>query len=229
MPKGKAKQSRRREIGAGLIFLLAVAVFIAALIADFQFISPYTTLEEDLQYLINNPEGSMLSTWFWLASGVATFFSAPLIFLVFNTHSRVLAWFSGLLVLAASACFLMMGIEGFHLQEEIRQLAGSDLGTMAEDSKFKLLSSFRQEQLWRFAGSSGLGAFAFMAGLSRIRIQAFPIMASVLLIICGPALIYFNWTDPDHVLRTAALTGVLVGISVFSLRLVNRGLGPKAP
>jgi len=44
------------------------------------------------------------------------------------------------------------------------------------------------------------------------------------LMISGPTMIYFNWSDPEHLIRTAAMAGIMIGISIFSVRIINKGL-----
>jgi len=40
-------------------------------------------------------------------------------------------------------------------------------------------------------------------------------------------LIFFNWYDPDHLARTGAMAGIMIGVVVFCVRLINRGLTIK--
>jgi hypothetical protein len=44
------------------------------------------------------------------------------------------------------------------------------------------------------------------------------------MMISGPLLVFFNWYDPDHLARTGAMAGIIVGIILLSVRLINRGL-----
>jgi hypothetical protein len=37
-------------------------------------------------------------------------------------------------------------------------------------------------------------------------------------------MIYFNWTEPDHLIRTIAMTGIVIGMTIFSVRLINKGM-----
>jgi hypothetical protein len=46
----------------------------------------------------------------------------------------------------------------------------------------------------------------------------------ILLMLCGPTMIFFNWYDPENLIRTAAMAGNLIGVSVFSVRIINKGL-----
>ena len=48
------KKQRRREVWMGLITLLAAFSYVASLLLDFNFVSPYATIQEDLTYLSNH-------------------------------------------------------------------------------------------------------------------------------------------------------------------------------
>ena len=40
-------------------------------------------------------------------------------------------------------------------------------------------------------------------------------------------MIVLNWYDPEHLVRTAAMAGNIIGISIFSVRIINKGLDEK--
>ena len=73
-------------------------------------------------------------------------------------------------------------------------------------------------------GSSFVGAFAFGLGLTRFKLRRFPIVAMILLILGGPTMVFFNWYDPENLIRTAAMAGILIGVTIFSVRIINKGL-----
>ena len=50
MEKGRRK-FRRREVITGLLIIGVAFSFIASLLLDFNFVSPYASLQEDLSYL----------------------------------------------------------------------------------------------------------------------------------------------------------------------------------
>jgi hypothetical protein len=218
------KKQRRREILAGLTIILTAFSYITALLLDFNFLSPYTTLQEDLSYLANHLRNQETSIWAWLITSLITFLAIPPYLLLFHKRTRVLQYVNALLLLGAAAGFLMMGIAGLQLHQE---LAGGLLTSLEEANEqewLKLLSLYQDELFYRRVGSSFVGAFAFGLGFTRFKMKRFPIIAMVLLMISGPTMIYFNWTDPEHLIRTAAMAGILIGISIFSVRIINKGL-----
>ena len=86
---------RRREIRAGLTIILAAFSYVTALLLDFNFMSPYTTLQEDLSYLANHLMNLHISVWAWLATSLITFLAIPPYILLFYKRLRVLHYVSG--------------------------------------------------------------------------------------------------------------------------------------
>ena len=127
-------------------------------------------------------------------------------------------------MLSASVGFLLMSQVGMELHREVSGLV-TDGVEQAEDSlKLMLLEQFREEQFYRLIGSSCVGLWALGLGLGKFRISRIPIVSAVLLIISGPVLIFFNWHDADHLGRTAAMAGIIIGVMILCVRLINKGL-----
>ena len=229
MPAELRKIRRRREILAGLAIILAAGSYVTSLLLDFNFVSPYTTLNEDLNYLANNLRNQQVSIWAWLITSLITFLAIPPYILLFQKRLRVLHYFNALLVLGASIGFLLMGISGLELYHELAAGSLASLEEANEQEWLNLLSLYQDELFYRRVGSSFVGAFAFGLGLTRFKIKRFPLIATVLLLISGPTMIFLNWYDPEHLVRTAAMAGNIIGISIFSVRIINKGLDEKAP
>jgi len=218
------KKQRQREILAGLTIILTVFSYITALLLDFNFLSPYTTLQEDLSYLANHLKNQEISIWAWLLTSLITFLAIPPYLLLLHKRTRVLQYVNALLLLGAASGFLMMGIAGLQLHQELAGGLLTGLEEANEEEWLKLLGLYEDELFYRRVGSSFVGAFAFGLGFTRFQLKRFPIIAMILLMISGPTMIFFNWYDPEHLIRTAAMTGILIGISIFSVRIINKGL-----
>jgi hypothetical protein len=218
------KKQRRREVFAGLVIILVSLSYLTSLLLDFDFVSPYATLQEDLSYLSNHLQNQQLSIWSWLITALTTFLSIPFYLLLFHKRLRVLHYVNSICLLGAGGGFVMMGIAGLELYHE---LAGGLLGSSIQTEEqiwIRLLSLYQDELFYRRIGSSFVGLFAFGLGLTRFKMKPFPLSAMILLIISGPALIFFNWYDPEHLIKTAAMAGILIGMTTFSVRVINKGL-----
>jgi hypothetical protein len=218
------RRRRRREVLAGFAMILAVASYVTSLLLDFNFVSPYATLQEDLAYLSNHHRNLQISVWAWLATSLITFLSIPPYLLLFHLRLRVFHYVNAIWLLGATAGFFMMGLAGIELYQELARGMDSSLQGTDEQVWINLLAQFQDEQFYRRIGSSFIGLFAIGLALTRFKMRRVPIFATVLLIICGPTMIFFNWHDPEHLIRTAAMAGIVIGVTTFSVRLINKGL-----
>lgn len=222
-PQSHRKQ-RQRELWMGLVTLLAAFSYVASLLLDFNFVSPYATIQEDLAYLSNHLRNQQISVWSWFVTALMTFIAVPFYLLLFHKRIKVLPYFNALVLLGASGGFLMMGLSGIGLFHELTEIVETGIELADEQTRFELLKSFNEEQFYRRVGSSFLGVFVFILGLAKFWIPRYPLISTILLLLSGPTMIYFNWTEPDHLIRTIAMAGIVVGMTIFSVRLINRGL-----
>ena len=206
------------------MIILVASSFVAALLMDFNFVSPDGTVQEDLSYLTDHLENQKISSWAWLATSMTTFLTIPLYLMAFHKRLKVLHYLNALLLLGASAGFLLMGLQGLEMNQGIALSMTEEMAQSDESTSIGLLRQFNTELFYRRIGSSFIGLLAIGLGLSRIRVHGFPIFSTVILLICGPAMIFLNWYDPDHLLRTVAMAGIIIGVAVLSVRLINRGM-----
>ncbi|MEZ5070149.1 MAG: hypothetical protein R2751_04050 [Bacteroidales bacterium] len=216
---------RRREVAAGIVFLFASFAFLASLLMDFNFVSPYSTMGEDLSYLAEHSQNQALSSLAWLSAGGFTLLSLPLYLWVFRRHQRFLPFINGLFLLGAAAGFLWMGKLGLDMHRGLLLWPEQGVEFLDETTRLHLFEQYHEFQWYRAVSGSGIGAFVFLLGWSRIRIKGFPAFSVPLMILAGPALIFFNWYDPDHLGKTVAMAGVLLAVVVLSVRMINKGLG----
>ena len=218
------KKARRREVYTGLIIILATFSFVTSLLLDFNFLSPYTSLQEDLAYVSDHIQNQEISSWSWLITAVITFIAVPFYVIIFSRHLRALHYINGLFMLGASAGFVVMGMVGLEMYQTMLQNFTGGLEQVDEHVRVALLEQFREEQFYSRIGSSCLGLFAIGLSLTKFRMGKFPFISTLLLILSGPGLIFFNWYNPDHVGKTIAMAGILIGVLVFCVRLINKGI-----
>ena len=216
---------RRTEVACGLLLILVSFSFMVSMLLDFTFVSSFASPMEDLFYLAENVIRQRFSTLSWFVSSVLIAISIPLYILVFRGRQRFFHYLNALVMCIAVVAFVLMSQQGLILYREISALLPLQLEEMEEATRLSLLNHYKLAQWYRLLGSSAVGVWTLGLVYTRVVVKRVPMTAVVLFILTAPALIYFNWTDPDHLLRTVALTGQLVGTMIFSVRLVNRGLG----
>lgn len=207
-----------------MIIILATFSYVTSLLLDFNFVSPYTTLQEDLAYVSDHIRNQEISSWAWLITAAITFIAVPFYVIIFSRRLRALHYFNGLCMLGASAGFVVMGMVGLEMHQTMLQNFTGGVGQVDEQLHFALLEQFSEEQFYNRIGSTFLGLFAIGLSLTKFRLGRFPLISTLLLILSGPTLIFFNWYNPDHVGKTIAMAGILIGLLVFCVRLINKGI-----
>ena len=224
MPEKKEGARRRNEVFTGLMLILVAASYVTALLLDFRFMSPYATLQEDLSYLSENTLSQKISSIAWLVTAIITALSIPFFFSLLRRKMKFLPYLNAIIMMGGSVGFLMMALVGLELHMDISRVEAESIDQAGDQLNLLLLGQFRREQFFRLVGSSCLGAWALGLSLTRFRVPRFPMVSMLLLMVSGPALVFFNWYDPDHIGRTGAIAGVIIGITIFCVRLINKGI-----
>jgi hypothetical protein len=224
MPEKKEGSRRRNEVFTGLMLILVAASYVTALLLDFKFVSPYATLQEDLSYLSENTLSQKISSIAWLGTAIIMALSIPFFFSLLLGELKLLPYLNAILMLGASAGFLMMALMGLELHRDISAMVTESMDQAGDQFNLRLLGHFRREQFFRLVGSSCLGAWALGMSLTRFRVPRFPVVSMLLLMGSGPALVFFNWYDPEHIGHTGAIAGLIIGLTIFCVRLINKGI-----
>jgi len=220
------RNRRKTEVVTGFTMLLTTFCFIAAILVDFNFISPYTTLHEDLSFLIDHRNNQVISSYAWFIVAFLTFISIPLYIFTFNGRLKALHYIASLFILAASASLFVTGWLGLEFSNSIKEMLTTSTQYI-EENKLQLLSDFRDIQFYKRIVSSSLAVFIILLGLTKFRVKLFPVFSSILFIIAGPVLIFFNWYDTEHILMTSAIAVIATGMIVLCLKLIYSGLSPR--
>jgi len=151
MQEKKGGGRRRNEVTTGLILILVAISYVASLLLDFKFVSPYATLQEDLSYLYEHISIA------WLITAFITALASPFYLALFRGKLKLMPYVGSLLMLGASAGFLLMSHTGLELHKTISGLMAENIEQTGDQLKLILLNLFRKEQLYRLIGSRETG------------------------------------------------------------------------
>jgi hypothetical protein len=212
------------ELYSGLIIILVGFSFVFAMLLDFDMGSPYSTLLDDLSYLSDHSLNQKISAWAWLATSFITVVSIPFYLIVFHKKLKFLHYLNGLFMLGAAAAVFMIGLVGLELNQILTQDLVDGLEQTNEQMRIGILQHFKEESFYTGIGASFAALFTFGLGMTRFKVARFPMVSSILLVISGPLLIFFNWYNPEHILKTAAMAGMMIGMIIFCVKLINKGM-----
>ena len=81
---------RRGEVITGLILTLVAFSYVASLLLDFRFVSPYASPQEDVSYLRESIDQQLTSSIAWMITAALSFLAIPAYMLVLGKASRTL-------------------------------------------------------------------------------------------------------------------------------------------
>ena len=224
MQKEARSKRRRTEVFTGLIIILVGFSFIFAMLLDFDMGSPYSTLLDDLSYLSDHSLNQKISAWAWLTTSFITLVSIPFYLIVFHKKLKFLHYLNGLFMLGAAAGAFMIGLVGLELNQILTQDLVDGLEQANEQMRIGILQHFKEESFYTGIGGSCAALFTFGLGMTRFNVVRFPMVSTILLMISGPMLIFFNWYNPEHILKTVAMAGMMIGLIIFCVKLINKGM-----
>ncbi|MBN1133017.1 MAG: hypothetical protein JXR52_12850 [Bacteroidales bacterium] len=220
------RKRRKTEVFTGFLVLLTTFGFIVAILLDFNFVSPYATLNEDLSFLMDHYNTQRISSYAWLSAAVLTFITIPFYQLTFKGRLKFLHHIATIFILAAGIGFFLSGWLGLKFSDSVNSILANNLSLTEEHVRLQLLGEFHEKQYFKRMAGISLGGLAILLGLTRFWVKRFPLLSSFLLILAGPVLIYYNWNESDHILRTTAIAAIAAGIIVFCIKLICSGLSP---
>jgi len=227
MHDNKRRSKRNIEIATGFIVLLASFAFIGAILLDFNFVSPYTTLNEDVNFLLEHSRSQMISAFAWIATAVLTVISIPFYILTFHKRLKFYHILISVLLVTAAAGFFLTGWLGLQFSDSINIAVSGGDGGITDNTVLNMLDNFSEEQYYKRIASSCIGVFVILLAFTRFRVKTFPVISTIFFILAGPVLIFYNWYDPDHILRTSAMATIATGMIIFCIKLIYSGLSPR--
>lgn len=227
MHDNKRRSKRNIEIAAGFIILLTSFAFLGSILIDFNFVSPDTTLNEDVNFLLEHSQSQTISAFAWIATAVLTIISVPFYILTFHKRLKFYHIVISLLIVAAAAGFFLTGWLGLQFSDSINIAVSGGDGGITDGTIINMLDNFSEEQYYKRIASSCIGLFVILLAFTRFRVKTFPVISSIFFILAGPVLIFYNWYDPDHILRTSAMATIATGMIIFCIKLIYSGLSPR--
>ena len=94
---------RNTEIITGIFSILAGLALILTIITRFEFISFFSSLNEDLDYLLDNMQLLKLNSIIWLVTALIITVSASTFIVLLNPWHKLFSWLTGFFMILAAA------------------------------------------------------------------------------------------------------------------------------
>jgi len=217
------KNPRSPEIAAGVISLLTGISVVATLLTNIEFISMFSSISEDIDYLNDNLFLLKINSIVWLISALFITLSASTFIVAFQPHGPVLAYLQGFFLILSSVMFCITGLKGFSIIDLMSHYSQPDF-KVAEAIRFSVFSLSREKEIYLTASYTLIGLSFFMFGLFALVTRKISIVTGIIGMITGILLPVFSSVVPESILASAGIALVCILFFILSYRLLFKGL-----
>lgn len=218
--------TRNTEIIAGTFSILAGLSLIATIITRFEFISFFSSLNEDLEYLLDNVNLLRLNSVIWIITSLIITVSAVSFIVLMNPFHKLFSWLTGFFFILASAMISVSGIKGLSMIEILLHFQDLEISNF-DAIKINIFSLAREKELYIITSYTLLG-FGFLSlGLFALRTRSMTIITGIVGIITGLILPVFNTLIPESLLSDIGLVAGSITFMVIGVRISFNGLSLK--
>ncbi|MCF8379754.1 MAG: hypothetical protein K9H49_09270 [Bacteroidales bacterium] len=217
---------RNTEIITGIFSILAGLALISTIITRFEFISFFSSLNEDLDYLLDNIQLLRINSVIWLITGLIITVSASTFIVLLNPWHKLFSWLTGFFMILTAAMISVSGIKGISIIEIVLHYQNLELSN-SELLKLSIFTLAQEKELYIISSYSLLG-FAFLSlGLFALRTRSMTILTGIVSIISGIILPVFTIMNKDSILADVGLVGGSITFMVIGVRILFNGLTLK--
>ncbi len=214
---------RNPEIAAGIFALLTGISVVATLLTRIEFVSLFSNLKEDIEYLNDNLPLLRLNSFIWMISALFITLSAASFIVAFQPHEPTLAFLLGFFLVLASAMFCVSGLKGYTIIGLMEQYSEPEMRS-AEAIRYMIFSLSREKEIYVTASYALIGLSFLMIGLFALVTRKISIATGVIGMITGIGLPLFSSIIPESLFATAGMGVSCVLFFILSYRLLFQGL-----
>jgi hypothetical protein len=214
---------RNPEIAAGIFALLTGISVVATLLTRIEFLSHFSTLREDIEYLNENLPLLKLNSFIWIISALFITLSAASFIVAFQPHEPTLAFLQGFFLVLASAMFCVSGLKGLTITGLMEQYTEPDIKS-ADAIRYIVFGLSREKEIYITASYSLIGLSFLMLGLFALVTRKISIATGVIGMLNGISLPLFSSIIPESLFASVGMGLSCVLFFILSYRLLFQGL-----
>jgi len=220
------KNSRNTEVITGIFSILAGIALISTIITRFEFISFFSSFNEDIDYLLDNIQLLKINSIIWLITGLIITVSASTFIVLLDSWHKLFSRLIGFFMILAAAMISVSGIKGLGIIEILTHFQDLDLPNN-EYLKLSVFTLAREKELYILSSYSLLGIAFLSLGLFALRSRSMTILTGIVGVLTGIMLPVFSIIIPDSVLADVGLAGGSITFMVIGVRILFNGLTLK--
>lgn len=214
---------RKPEVIAGIFSLFTGFSIILSLLTDIEFLSFFSSLSEDIEYLCENKVWLQLNSFLWIISALLMTISASALISALVPHQSFLGYLYGFLLLFSAAMFCIAGIKGFSVNSLLKIPDVAEL-THQDIIKTNVLMLTNEKNIYLTAAYNLIGLSFFVLGFFSYVTSKIPILVGILSTITGIMIAVFTLFIPDSILADVGMIMACFMFFILTIRFLFRGL-----
>jgi len=223
MVTNKRLVSRNTEILAGLFSTLSGIMLIFTILTRFEYITLFSSLNEDLEYLINNVNLLRINAIIWVITSLVVTITASTFIAIMNPFHRLFSWLTGFFLILSAAMICVSGIKAISVIDILQHFDQLEL-INSEILKLSIFTLSREKEIYIIAAYTLLG-FGFLSlGLFTFRTRRLSLFTAFVSTITGIIVPVFTSLIPESILADAGLVAGNITFMVVGIRLLFSGV-----
>lgn len=222
----QTKSTKNTEIVTGIFSILAGLGLIFTILTRFEFISYFSNINEDLDYLLDNIQLLKLNSIIWILTSLILTVSASSFIVILSPWHKLFAWLTGFFMILAAAMISVSGIKGFSVIEIILHYKELEI-TNFEILKLNIFTLAREKELYISSAYTLIGLSFLSLGLFALRTRSMSIAIGIICVATGIMLPVFTSLIPESLLADIALLAGSISFMFIGVRIVFNGLDLK--
>jgi hypothetical protein len=218
-----AEIKRHPEVIAGVFLLLTGFSVIITLLTDINFLSAFTSLSDDIEYLRENDRLLQINSFLWIVSAFLMVISAAALIAAIVPHQPFLGYLHGFFLFLASAMFCIAGVKGLSISELLKNYLELEL-TNSDSLKSNILSLSREKDIYLTTAYNLIGLSFFVIGIFAYITRKIPVITGIIATSTGVLIPVFTLFIPNSILADTGLIMACFMFFLLTIRFLFKGL-----
>lgn len=219
------RNPRNPEIIAGIFALLAGFSVVATLLTRIDFLTTYSSINEDIEYLNENLALLKINSFIWIVSALFLTLSAAGLIVAFKPHEPILAFLQGFFLVLAAAMFCVSGIKGLSIIDLMNFYLEQD-AKLADSLRYSVFTISREKEIYVIVSYTFIGIGFFMIGLFAVITRKISIATGIIGMLTG-ILLPVASLMPKSITSSMGIALACTLFFILSYRLLFKGLTKK--
>lgn len=215
--------SRNTEVITGLFSLLAGIMLIFTILTRFEYITLFSSLDEDLEYLMDNITLLRINAVIWVITSLVVTVSASTFIVILNPFHKLFSWLTGFFLILSAAMICVSGIKALSVIDILQHFDQLEL-LDNEILRLSIYTLSREKEIYIISAYTLLGLGFLSLGLFTFRTRRLSYFTAFVSTITGIIVPVFTSLIPESILADIGLVAGSVTFMVVGVRLLFSGV-----